>query len=130
MTAPAPTQLTSPLSPSAVVQTAVATLAARGFTVTTSDATNGIVVAQRVVEEGSAKDWLACRWGPNAGAWMTTKGGVTVTVLAKPAPSGSAVTITGTAHSTTHFGPYTANEGGEACASNGATEAAIAKAIR
>lgn len=118
----APTQFTSSLSPTLVVQSAVQTLAARGFTVTTADATGGVVVAARAFRErdpATVKALLHCRWPDNAIGWAMTSGRLTITVAARAADEGSVVTITGT--------PDIGSA--DDCTSNGSTEAAIAKAI-
>lgn len=133
MQAPAPTQFAAPLAPATIVQIAVQTLALRGFTVTTSDATNGIAVATHPVPLGSAKDLLACRWGPDAIGWRTVSGTMAVTVTARAAPGGSAVSIIGTTRTAARLGyGRVADPDAESgdCVSNGTTERAIAEAIR
>ena len=128
MAQPEPVTLASPLAPSAVVQTAAQVLAAKGFTLTTSDAAGGIIVAARPVVKGTSSDWFACRWGPDAFGSKITTGSLTVTVTARPATAGSAVMIVGTAHSVAHLDglPDTPDKD---CVSNGKTERAIASAV-
>lgn len=94
--APAPIEISSNKSPADVVRAASQVLAAQGFEISTADAAGGLLVARRVRSVGEQGPAIHCRFASNSMAGERGESAFQVNVTARPATTGSALSIAST----------------------------------
>ena len=124
--APAPQQLTTTHAPDAVVSIAASVLAADGFEATTADAAGGILVARREWRGAAAKQAHHCVWPAGSIGERNLVATQTVTVTARAAGEGSAVTI---ASRTVSQSVGVRRPAETECVSNGSVEERVSTAL-
>jgi hypothetical protein len=129
----APTALHSTHRPADVAQIAARELAAANFELTTSDATNGLVVGRRTSAAAELGDAISCNFKPGSPYASATQTTFTLTVSARPASDGSDIQITSRVHADyTNVPPIFGKRlpSDTDCASSGIVERRIADAIK
>lgn len=129
MSAPAPLDFTAPVAPAQVVQRAAQRLTIDGFTVTTSDATGGILTATLTRRgEGTWGPFIACRWSDKSLAHSNGTATLTARLTAQSASTGSKVFIATSTYTVIDAGMLSSKSDTD-CASTGVAEQHVAEAV-
>lgn len=129
---PGPKNASSRLAPPAAIATAARLLTGDGFEVTTADGVSGILTAKRTRAQTGNASYITCRYAHGSAAETQMESTVTVSIVAKPASSGSDVSVTSRVH--VEFpglrgGPIALPPSDTDCASNGTLEGSVISAL-